>query len=84
MSKTNEELNELKKEAEAVNEKLQELSKEELEKITGGHVQICHIGEVDAEADISDAAVTWQGKTAGRVETSATGQSGAVKPDRFR
>ena len=36
MSKTNEELNELKKEVEAVNEKLQELTPEEIAQISGG------------------------------------------------
>ena len=34
--KTKEELNTLKKEVEAVNEKLQELTPEELEQVTGG------------------------------------------------
>ena len=34
--KTKEELNELKKEVEAVNEKLHELTDEELEQVTGG------------------------------------------------
>ena len=36
MSKTKEELNAIKEEVEAVNEKLQELSKEELEQVNGG------------------------------------------------
>ena len=36
MSKTKEELDALKKEVEAVNEKLSELSKEELEQVNGG------------------------------------------------
>ena len=36
MSKTNEELNELKKEVEAVNEKLQELTPEEIAQVNGG------------------------------------------------
>ena len=36
MSKTKEELNELKKDVEAVNEKLRELTSEELEQVTGG------------------------------------------------
>ena len=39
MSKTNEELNELKKEVEAVNEKLAELTPEEIAQVTGGHEQ---------------------------------------------
>ncbi|MBQ0143125.1 MAG: class IIb bacteriocin, lactobin A/cerein 7B family [Prevotellaceae bacterium] len=34
--KSKEELNELKKEVESVNEKLQELTEEELEQVTGG------------------------------------------------
>ena len=37
--KTKEELNELKKEVEAVNEKLQELTEEELEQVNGGAFQ---------------------------------------------
>ena len=36
MSKTKKELNALKKEVEAVNEKLQELTEEELEQVNGG------------------------------------------------
>ena len=36
MSKSKEELNELKKEVESVNEKLKELTEEELEQVTGG------------------------------------------------
>ena len=36
MSKTNEELNELKKEVEAVNEKLAELTPEEIAQVNGG------------------------------------------------
>lgn len=36
MSKTKEELNELKKEVESINEKLSELTPEELEQVTGG------------------------------------------------
>ena len=35
--KTKEELNALKKEAETVNEKLQELTEEEIAQVTGGH-----------------------------------------------
>ena len=38
MSKSKEELNELKKEVEAVNEKLHELTDEELEQVTGGWI----------------------------------------------
>ena len=37
MSKSKEELNALKEEVEAVNEKLQELTPEELEQVTGGY-----------------------------------------------
>ena len=36
MSKTKEELNEIKEEVETVNEKLKELTEEELEQVTGG------------------------------------------------
>ena len=38
MSKTKEELNALKKEVEAVNEKLHKLTPEELEQVTGGWI----------------------------------------------
>ena len=45
MSKTNEELNELKKEVESVNEKLQELTPEELEQVNGGAREgLAHLG----------------------------------------
>ena len=37
MSKSKEELNALKKEVEAVNEKLQELTPEEIAQVSGGH-----------------------------------------------
>ena len=37
MSKSKEELNALKEEVEAVNEKLRELTEEELEQVTGGY-----------------------------------------------
>ena len=43
MSKTNEELNELKKEVEAVNEKLQELTPEEIAQVSGGGCPVSHI-----------------------------------------
>ena len=39
MSKTKEELNELKEEVEALNKKLHELTDEELEQVTGGLTQ---------------------------------------------
>ncbi len=38
MSKSKEELNKLKEEVEAVNEKLQELTEEELAQVTGGNI----------------------------------------------
>ena len=41
MSKTKEELNKLKKEVEAVSEKLQELTEEDLEQVTGGLARRC-------------------------------------------
>ena len=43
MSKSKEELNALKKEVEAVNEKLSELTEEELEKVNGGVREIVHV-----------------------------------------
>ena len=42
MSKTKEELNELKKDVEAVNEKLQELTPEELAQVNGGHASYAY------------------------------------------
>ena len=44
--KTKEELNVIKEEVESVNEKLQELSKEELEKVTSGAFSITRRGTV--------------------------------------
>ena len=43
MSKSKEELNKLKEEVEAVNEKLQELTEEELEQVTGGGTPIIEL-----------------------------------------
>ena len=40
MSKSKEELNKLKEEVEAVNEKLQELTEEDLEQVTGGRAPL--------------------------------------------
>ena len=41
MSKTNEELNTIKEEVEAINEKLQELTPEEIAQISGGSAVLC-------------------------------------------
>ena len=46
MSKSNEELNALKEEVEAVNEKLAELTPEELEKVNGGCAIVFRSGYV--------------------------------------
>ena len=43
MSKTKEDLNELKKEVESISEKLKELTPEELEKVNGGVREIVHV-----------------------------------------
>ena len=54
MSKSNEELNELKKEVESINEKLSELTEEELEQVCGGgraRVCVSHI-ETDVGAAV--------------------------------
>ena len=51
MSKTKEELNELKEEVESVNEKLQELTEEDLEQVTGGG--LARINESDVAPSIS-------------------------------
>ena len=52
--KTKEELNELKKEVESVNEKLQELTEEELEKVNGGEAKTCgtHCGVYSGETGL--------------------------------
>ena len=47
--KTKEELNTLKEEVEAVNEKLQELTEEELEQVTGGNTDFI-VGQEDLPA----------------------------------
>ena len=41
MSKTKEELNEIKEEVETVNEKLQELTEEEIAQVSGGRGLVC-------------------------------------------
>ena len=53
MSKTKEELNELKKDVEAVNEKLQELTPEEIAQVSGGvlaghcRLVVGYVAEID-------------------------------------
>ena len=64
MSKTKEEPNKLKEEIESVNERLQELTPGELEKVTGG-CGAAHAIRVQQKVNLTDAVVTWQGKTAG-------------------
>ena len=48
MSKSNEELNALKEEVEAVNEKLHELTDDELEQVTGGSIDLTAYLKTDA------------------------------------
>ena len=62
MSKTKEELNALKKEAEAVNEKLQELTPDELERVNGGVLNHYGLPAIGRSGDESDAP----GRTIGR------------------
>ena len=65
MSKSNEELNKLKEEVETVNEKLQELTPEELEQVTGGGATVQVKGEDIAKLNTTDAASALQGRVAG-------------------
>ena len=53
MSKSKEELNEIKEEVEALNEKLQELTEEEIAQVTGGGVfaHCVGAGRLGAEID---------------------------------
>ena len=59
MSKTKEELNKLKEEVEAVNEKLHELTPEELEEVNGGSFVAGFIGspQMDCLKDASATAI---------------------------
>ena len=55
MSKTKEELNKLKEEVEAVNEKLQELTPEEIAQVTGGLARgggIIHVSRVNCQEEL--------------------------------
>ncbi len=54
MAKTKEELNALKEEVETVNEKLQELTEEELEQVTGGNTDFI-IGPSDPQSSYQPA-----------------------------
>ena len=56
MSKTKEELNKLKEEVEAVNEKLQELTPEEIAQVNGG-VERHLITQYDVESVVIDPGV---------------------------
>ena len=51
MSKSKEELNKLKEEVEAVNEKLAELTPEEIAQVSGGHGPVTYCVPVDALGD---------------------------------
>ena len=52
--KTKEELNEIKRELEAVSEKIKELTEEELEQVTGGGNFVVGNGIVIGDIDIGD------------------------------
>ena len=71
--KTKEELNALKEEVEAVNEKLQELTPEELEQVTGGRFD-GPIGEIVVAKFSADEAL--QVKAEG-VQIPTSGQPGS-------
>ena len=72
--KTNEELNKIKKEVESVNEKLQELTEEELEMVNGGGVHVQVKGEVIVKTNTTEAL---QGKAVGVVVIASEGQPGS-------
>ena len=72
--KTKEELNKLKEEVESVNEKLQELTPEELEQVTGGRFSGL-IGEIVVAKLSADEAL--QGKAEGVQIITTSGQPGS-------
>ena len=72
--KTQEELNALKKEVEAVNEKLQALTEEELEKVNGGGVIAQVKGEDIVKTNTTEAL---QGKPVGVAVIASEGQPGS-------
>ena len=59
MSKSKEELNKLKEEVESVNEKLQELTPEELEQVNGGAkgTHISYLGKILVASDTRPSVV---------------------------
>ena len=72
--KSKEELNKLKEEVEAVNEKLHDLTEEELEQVTGGRVG-GPIGEILIVKFGAEKAL--QGKVSGVEIVQPTGQPGS-------
>ena len=74
MAKTKEELNAIKEEVETVNEKLQKLTPEELEQVTGGRA-----GDPIGEAVIAklSANEALQGKAEGVQIITTSGQPGS-------
>ena len=58
MAKTKEELKALKEEVETVNEKLQELTEEELEQVTGGNTDFI-IGQENPASSGAQTISTW-------------------------
>ena len=80
--KSKEELNKLKEEVEAVNEKLQELTPEELEQVNGG-VSLAKKGVLTAVGVVSDTSAL-QGKAAGVNISSLAGLPGSEMPSRAR
>ena len=58
MSKSKEELNKLKEEVEAVNEKLQELTEEELEQVNGGVKGLIQVGDILLVSDTRPSGAT--------------------------
>ena len=72
--KTKEELNKLKEEVEAVNEKLQELTEEELAMVNGGGVIAQVKGEDIVKTNTTEAL---QGKPVGVAVIASEGQPGS-------
>ena len=63
MTKTQEELNELKKEYETLNSKLKELSEDELKQVTGGSIQK---SDIDIRKDLYENVILNEGNNSNK------------------
>ena len=57
MSKSKEELNKIKEEVEVANEKLQELTLEEIAQVTGGIIKHIHIQQIATGVELGSESV---------------------------